>query len=156
MSFDRAMGLARGDEWHQLVDLVLGRTLLPPAPDAGATMMGAYGLANPTITWLLARFPFLLELTPRQLVEGLNQPTCRDAYCRRAMYLDLRSESGREVLYWHCPAHPAKAERVRLPAARAFVEPKTSLRRLIAETAAGKTLDWAPDEQGVFHVVLTE
>lgn len=44
-------------------------------------------------------------------------------------------------------------ERAGLPVARAFVEPKAILRRLIADTAAGKTIDWQADGAGDFHVV---
>lgn len=155
MTFDRVIALARSDEWQRSVDLRFGRPL-PAAPDAGATMLGAYGFANPTITWLVARFPFLLELTPKQIAEGLHQPTCREwngaNACRRPMHLDLRND----VLWWHCPVHPGRAERVRLPKARALVRPKVSLRRLVQATAEGKTVDWQADSHGDFHAVIAD
>lgn len=153
MTFDRAIALARGDEWKRQVDLALGRPL-PAAPDAGATMLGAYGLGNPTITWLVARFPFLLELTPKQIAEGLNQPTCRKwmgvRTCGRSMHLNLRNE----VLWWHCPVHPERDECVRLPRARALKTPEISLRRLVKATAEGKTVEWQADRFGDFHAVI--
>ena len=159
MSLARAIALARGDTWRRDVDLALGRTPAP-APDAGATMLGAYGLGNPVITWMLARYPFLLELTPKQITDGLNQPTCRewlgDRSCRRPMVLDLRGERGREVLHWHCTLHPTNLERVRLPRAKAFASPKISLRTLVAVTADGQTVDWQPNRDGDFHVVTEE
>lgn len=155
MSFDRAVALARSDEWQRNVDLALGRPL-PAAPDAGATMLGAYGFANPTITWLVARFPFLLELTPKQIAEGLNQPTCRESTgngsCKRPMHLNLR----KDVLWWHCPVHPERDERVRLPKARALKTPEISLRRLVKATAEGRTVDWQADGHGDFHAVIEE
>lgn len=153
MTFDRAIALARGDEWKRQVDLALGRPL-PAAPDAGATMLGAYGLGNPTITWLVARFPFLLELTPKQIADGLHQPTCREwtgmRSCGRPMHLNLV----RDVLWWHCPVHPERDEIVRLPKARALASPKVSLRTLVRATADGKTVDWQADSSGDFHAVI--
>lgn len=147
MSLDKALAMAQKNPWQRFIKSA------PPPLDAGATMLGAFGLRNPIITWLLNRYPFLLDLTPKQIVNGLRQPTCRewlgDHSCRRPMFLDLRDD----VLYWHCTLHPAKAERVTLPVAQAMRTPSMPLRKMVAATAAGKTLEWQPDSYGEFRVV---
>lgn len=73
----------------------------------------------------------------------------RQGRCGRTLYLDLRSG----VLYWHCAVHPAKAYRASLPAARALRAPAMGLDKMIAATAAGKTLDWQADAYGDYRVV---
>lgn len=147
MSLDKALAMAQKNPWQRFIKSA------PPPLDAGATMLGAFGLRNPIITWLLNRYPFLLELTPKQIVNGLRQPTCRewlgDHSCRRPMFLDLRAD----VLFWHCAAHPANAERVTLPIAQAMRAPAASLRKMVAATSAGKTLDWQADADGEFHML---
>lgn len=153
MSIDKAIALAsdRGAAWRQLLD---------QPPDAGATMLGAYGLGNPVITWLLGRYPYLLELTPKQISDGLYQPKCgasiEGGTCKRWMTLLVKADRGGEALYWHCVGHPARDRIVHLPKAKALKgSPRVKLQQLVALTAEGKTLDWKPDYYGEFSLTAT-
>lgn len=54
---------------------------MPPAPDAGASILGHYGLANPLVCWYLSRDPEFLAYTPTELAEFSSRyaspPRCR-------------------------------------------------------------------------------
>lgn len=55
----------------------------PPPPDAGISLLGVYGLANPTIVWLLNKRPDLLAETPSEFavnVGGNDPPDCSYHY----------------------------------------------------------------------------
>jgi hypothetical protein len=45
-------------------------------PDAGATFLGAYGLRNPMVLWLLRKHPELLAFTPGEIAHGAQAPYC--------------------------------------------------------------------------------
>lgn len=55
----------------------------PPPPDAGISLLGIYGLANPTIVWLLNKRPDLLAETPAEFganIGGSDPPDCTYRY----------------------------------------------------------------------------
>lgn len=57
----------------------------PPPPDAGASFLGAHGLRNPVVAWLLRKHPELVALTPKAMIARTAPPRCPDPYCRRPM-----------------------------------------------------------------------
>jgi len=69
----------------------------PPPPDAGASFMGAHGLCNPLVRWLLGKHPELLALAPKAMTARAVPPRCPDPECRRPMVF----RSGAWVCYHH-------------------------------------------------------
>ena len=69
----------------------------PPPPDAGASYMGAHGLGNPIVLWLMRKHPELLALTPKAMTARAVPPRCPDLMCRRAMVF----RPGAWVCYYH-------------------------------------------------------
>ncbi len=54
-----------------------------PPPDAGISLLGTYGLANPMMVWLLNRRPDLLAETPAELGwQPGAPPVCDDELAR--------------------------------------------------------------------------
>jgi hypothetical protein len=132
---DAAARLAR---WYQ--DPGLKRP-----PDAGASLLGAYGLRNDVIVWLLNTAPEILNMTPAEFKRGLPAPRCPNRQCGRPMLLRVSERTGRTPsrLVWRCFAswHPRtqlEVGAVKMPKA------DLSLQRMIALTADGATLDWQP------------
>ena len=126
---------------------------VPPAPDAGASMLGHYGLANPMMAWLLRRRPARRAETPTEFRRPTEQaPTCRavveegsgySRLCRRTML--FRYDGPRAV--WKCYEHaPPVVQAVRraTPAMQRGVN--TSLDWMLEATREGKMLDLVFDQ----------
>lgn len=66
-------------------------------PDAGATFLGAYGLRNPMVLWLLRKHPELLAFTPGEIARGAQAPYC--AVGHRPVPMLFRRDG------WYCYRH---------------------------------------------------
>ena len=82
------------------------------AVDNSMSFAGLYGLANPTVSWLIARgFGELVALTPEELHRPIALPLCPAPFCGRRMeYRSVETRAGRQpafVCYVH-PNHPVR------------------------------------------------
>ena len=121
----------------------------PPAPDAGASMLGHYGLVNPMMAWLLRRRPELLAETPTEFRRPTEPaPACRAAVdegagysrsCRRTM-LFRYDERGQAV--WKCYEHdPPIIQPVHRPTSAMQRGLRLELDWMLEATREGKILD---------------
>lgn len=123
----------------------------PPAPDAGASMLGHYGLVNPMMAWLLRRHPELLAETPTEF-RGATEPAPRCGAgdglerCRQTM-LFRYDERGQAV--WKCYEHePPLLRPVRRPEAAMQRGLRLELDWMLKATREGKILDLVFDDGG--------
>ena len=112
-----------------------------PVPDAGATILGHYGLANPMVGWLLSRDPSVLAETPTEFRKNNEAavPTCCAGTPPCGNPMKYRAdERGRPV--WKCYFHDPPAVR-RLRRKRMIDEPIGSLAAMVRAAAAGEIYD---------------
>lgn len=140
-------------------------------PDAGDSTLGAWGIQNATVLWLLRLAPELLEWTPKELTEGIkNSPKC--PRCGGHMALKVADASGRQPrrFVWACHRPIAGGRRgfYDCGGRRAFNLHKPTivardddatpmgLQRLIRWTQEGATVEYQPDKYGQKRAVKIE
>lgn len=128
-------------------------------PDAGMSVLGAYGLRSDVVLYLLNHAPEILNMTPSQLRAGLPPERC--PYCKSTMVLRVAPAEGRRPsrLVWRCykdySTHPpGKTPQVEMAPPR-MARGELSLSRMLALTIDGATLDFQPNPlDGVPHAVI--
>ncbi len=138
-TFAFADAIARLARWQQDPGL-------KAPPDAGSSLLGAYGLRNEVIVWLLNTAPEILNMTPSEFKRGLPAPRCPDPNCGRQMILRVSERTGRTPsrLVWRCFASWHNRVQQREVGAVQMPKAELSLQRMIALTNDGATLDWQP------------
>lgn len=127
-------------------------------PDAGNTTLGAFGLQNPIVSWIMTKNPEILAMSPRQLTRGLKAPTCPRPYCWYPMVLRVIDAEGRQPrrLVWRCFKHGGGDVPTREIAPPVMDRPKVSMQEMIAATKRGAILDYQPDPWGQQRLTIIE
>lgn len=142
--------------------------MLTTPKDAGASVLGAFGLKNHIVAWLLNRNPELLALTPKELVRGLKAPECGALIvsytgsvfpCYRRMVLRNGDAEGRlpRRLVWKCFQHGDGNVPVKEMAPPGMPRPQLALRDMLAAAQRGAILDYQPNPlTGQSEVLIVE
>jgi hypothetical protein len=118
-------------------------------PDAGASVLGAFGLRSDIVVYLLNHAPELLNQSPAELSRGLTAARCPVKACQAPMSLRMVEAKGRRPsrLVWRCykGGHLGPAPQ-REMAPPKMAKADLTLAHMLKLTRDGATLDFQPNE----------
>lgn len=118
-------------------------------PDAGASVLGAFGLRSDMVVYLLNHAPELLNKSPAELRRGLTPARCPVKDCSAPMSLRMVPAEGRipTRLIWRCfkPGHVGPAPQLEL-APLVMAKADLTLEHMLALTRDGAMLDYQPNQ----------